>query len=263
MRKLSYYDKDGAKKRAFDRAFDLAFQKKDFTKLDTFLKNKNNKKYINMLYHGHTVLGRSDGRKDLIKYLIDHGADITLKDFRGYTALDNLLRNPCRKYGEVVPCSTLEYNPKEDRELIKLLGGNDSTKAIPEPDIQYIEGHAWEYVKSYRYDDTRTMQSFNKAKSDDALKYCNNLEIEGKKFRIPKCTELASLSKKEKTIPFVYNGIFFSNGAYIDFHKTPDLVPYVGYVCIDQKEKMMFYKFSTKKIEKYSGYAIVKCIEDE
>lgn len=254
-----YYEKDGATKRAFDKGFDKAFQKGDFSELDAFLKDANNKKYINTIDHGYLPLHIASYKKDIVKYLIKHGGDISLKDFRGYTPLESLMKAPCRHYGEIVPCSTLEYNPKNDQELIGLLGGNHNSKPELEPDIQKIRGHVWEYVKSTRnIDNNGEILTFDKAS-----KYCHNLKLEQLNFKIPECAELELLATKDKTIPFIYQGSFV-NGVYIDFHKTPDLKPYPArYWCIDQKQKGRVYNFSTKRIDKYGSRAIIKCIEDK
>ncbi len=255
-----YYEKDGATKRAFKNAFDEVFQHNDFTKLDLFLKDDNHKRYINMLYNGYLPIQIAGIRESIIKYLISHGADISLKDFRGYTPLMSIMRNPCRRFGEVVPCETLDYNPKKDIGLIRLLGGDENTKPFVEPATIEVEGKLWEYKTSKAIEGKS--KHFNQAS-----KHCESLHLDNKDFRVPKCKELGKLSSNQKTVPFVLNGIRYSNGVYIDFFKTPDLDPNFSFWCIDDSSNTALYNFVNKKITSVSSESQkwmsgkIKCIQ--
>lgn len=285
--KLSdYYDKDDRPKRILRDALYTALDKNDYTKLDLFLSKKENKKYLNELYRGHSLLGIAYDNKPLIRYLIQHGADRHIRDFKGYTPLEELMFRPCRKHGDIVPCESLKSDPKElkklikilnitdpqelyrlrrehrgnpkaDIELVKLLGGDEHTRPYIEPKVQKIEGKIWEYIPNTR--DTETNRAgYNE---QNASVYCENLKIEDYRFRLPRCSELDSLASQEKTIPFVYHGIPV-DGLYVDFHKTPDITPNNAHYWCTKDGKTLTYSFETKKAKPNRYKALVKCIAE-
>jgi hypothetical protein len=222
-----------------------ALQGKGTENMKQVLNHKDGTKHINTLYNGYTLLMIARNNFEVAKLLIEHGADLKIKNPMGYTALDMLMKEPRMATG----------NP--DMKLIRLLGGDENTKPFVEPATMKVKGKLWEYK-------TEKMIREGRKTYDQALRYCENLHLDNNDFRVPECKEIDMLSSEHKTDSFVHNGIP-NNGVYINFVKTPDLDPYSAYWCLDDTNKTAQYKFSNKKVTtipnpKRWNIGIVKCI---
>jgi len=230
----------------------VALQGKGVENLKLVLSQKDGAKHINLIKNGYTPLMVACENKEVVKLLIQYGADVTIKNKRGDTALSILLKTICRnETGQVIKCSKLHYNPKADKELLALLKGEQQEMPqVNNSNIVEIEGHRWEHKKGVnRYKDV----SF-----DEAKKYCQNLNLDGLAFRLPTLEEIDSLSSQEKTTGFVLNGI---KEYYFDPKKVTDLHA-SDYWFINAYGEGSSYDFIDKRIKENNGknWAFVKCI---